>query len=113
MKPEEELKQELVEPDSDPGSFPAVQNTEPGPYKVSRKELRRRWLRYRPLHCQKTPIIPRYRGDTGYILHYPEIGYTLHQADSRYTLHQADSRYTLHQPYIQHSLLTSRRAPHA
>lgn len=131
MKPEEELKQELVEPDSDPGSFPAAQNTEPEPYPVSRKELHRRWLRYRTLHHQQTPDIPGYRGDTRYTLHYPEIGYTLHQADTRYTLHREDTRYILHQAdtryipdhpeigyslhqlSIQHPLLISRRTPHA
>ena len=140
MKPEEEIKQELVEPDSNPGSFPAAQNTEPGHCQVTRKELHRRWLRYRPLHCQQTPIIPGYRGDTGYILQYPEIGFTLHQADTRYIPHQEDTRYTLHkadtrftqhqadtrytpdhpeigyslyQPSIQHPLLISRGTPHA
>jgi len=138
MKPEEEIKQELVEPDSDPGPFPAAQNTEPGPCKVSRKELHRRWMRYRPLH--QTPIIPGYRGDIGYTphqadtrftLHYPEIGFNLHQADTRFTPHQADTRFTprqadtrytpdhpeigysLHQPSVQHPLLFSRRTPHA
>jgi hypothetical protein len=122
MKPEDELNQELVEPDSDPGSFPAAQNTKPEPCKVSRKELHRRWLRYRPLHCQQPPIIPGNREDARYILNYPETGYTLHQPDARYILHQADTRYTpghpkigytWHKPYIQHTLLISRRTPHA
>lgn len=158
MKPEEEIKQELVDPDSDAGSLQAAQNTELEPCQVSRKELYWRWLRYRPLHHQQTPIIPGYRGDTGNNLHYPEIGCFLHQADTRYILHQADTRYilnqadtrytpnhpetgyilhqagtrsllhqadtrftinhpeigdSLHQPTIQHSLLISRRTPHA
>jgi hypothetical protein len=121
MKPEEELNQELVEPDSDPGSFHAVQNTEAEPCKVSRKELHRRWLQYRPLRCQQPPIIPGYRGDTGYTLQYPEIGYTLHYPDTRFTLPQAGTRhtpghpeigYSLDPPHIQHALLISRGIPH-
>ena len=111
MKPEEEIKQELVEPDSDPGPFPAAQNTEPGPCKVSRKELHRRWMRYRPLH--QTPIIPGYRGDIGYTPHQADTRFTLHQADTRYTIDHPESGYTLHQPSVQHPLLFSRRTPHA